>query len=201
MAYIYLDESGDLGMGCKGSRYFIITAVKIPDDSTNNAFKRIPKRIRQSETGKKIKKTPELKFSNSSGLLRKKYLAKVLMLNVEIYSLALDKNCAPMNLSKNLPLIYARMTQHLLASANAEPHTTIILDKCMQAKQRTAFENYLKEGLRCFSISHESSMLNKGLQVTDFICGAFGEKYNRRRPHYAELLRDKILLDKITNPA
>ena len=89
MKYVYIDESGDLGK--KGSRYFVMTAVKIIDEETNKRLNRIPRKIRQINPGKKIKKTPELKFSNSSRMIRNQYLFRASHLNIEIYSLIIEK--------------------------------------------------------------------------------------------------------------
>lgn len=70
MVYLYIDESGDLGFSGRGSKYFVITCVKIDDDRTNVLFKRIPKEVRSRKLPKKTKKQSELKFSNSSIAIR-----------------------------------------------------------------------------------------------------------------------------------
>ncbi|MBI4980150.1 DUF3800 domain-containing protein [Candidatus Woesearchaeota archaeon] len=44
MTTIYIDESGDLGMGAKGSAFFIVTAVKVDNPRVNLAYNCIPKK-------------------------------------------------------------------------------------------------------------------------------------------------------------
>ena len=74
MAFIYIDESGDLGNNTRKGEYFIVTAVKVDKDEIDIALRRIPKKIRRKELKKKMKETPELKFSNSSEKIRMAFL-------------------------------------------------------------------------------------------------------------------------------
>ena len=74
----------------------------------------------------------------------------------------------------------------------------------MSPTQRDNFESYIKtEFLFRFkevpnlSIIHENSDSNEALQVIDFICGAFGYKYNHAKlkgdfEHYTNIIKGKI---------
>ncbi len=53
MVYLYIDESGDLGFSRGGSKYFILSCVKMDNEETNKQFRRIPKKIRQRMLSKK----------------------------------------------------------------------------------------------------------------------------------------------------
>jgi len=212
MVYIYLDESGDLGMDCKESTYFILTAVKIKDEKTNAIFLRIPKKVRRKILKKKYKKMSELKFSNSNNLIRETFLKKVKPLDIEICSLIIDKRNTYDKLKTNLPILYNYLIKILLEKVlvdiNKNKNLTIFLDRCMSCSQIQNFENYVKtEFLYLFknipnvSIRHESSKNNEGLQVTDFICGAFGYKYNKAKlkddcNYYTDIIKDKIKIEK-----
>lgn len=94
MTYIYIDESGDLGFGKKGSKYFIVSCVVIDNEKTRIKFERIPKKIRQRTLKKKMKKQAELKFSNSSIRVRKEFLEKASKLDIKIYSVIIKKELA-----------------------------------------------------------------------------------------------------------
>ncbi len=205
MVYLYIDESGDLGFGKKGSKYFVITCVKINDDKTNISFKRIPKQVRQRKLKKKTKSQSELKFSNSSPLIRKQFLEKAAKLNIEVYSLIINKEYTQQKLKDNLPVLYNYLIKILLEKV-ISPHNkiNICVDKCMSSNQRDNFENYIKtellfrfEKVPELNIVHEDSNCNESLQVIDFICGAFGYKYNTAQltgdfEYYTNIIKDRI---------
>ncbi len=206
MVYLYIDESGDLGFSGKGSNYFIFTCVKIEDDKTNTLFKRIPKKIRQRTLKKRVKKLSELKFSNSSVLIRERFLKRVSELNLEIFSLIIEKKYTQQKLKENLPVLYNYLLKILLERLVSANHKiNICLDKCMSSTQRENFENYINtEFLFRFKyvpdlkITHENSNCNEALQVIDFICGAFGYKYNTCNlkgnfERYTNIIKSKII--------
>ena len=209
MEYIYLDESGDLGFRGKGSTYFILTCVKIQDERTNLLFKRIPKDVRQRSLAKKTKKTSELKFSNSSVLIRERFLSRVAKLDLEIYSLIVNKEYTQQKLKDNLPVLYSYLIKILLENViTPNNNIHICIDRCMSPNQRSNFENYINtEFLYKFNkvpeltILHENSNSNEALQVIDFICGAFGYKYNTAQLKgdfecYTNIIRERIKVER-----
>ncbi|MEM2131340.1 MAG: DUF3800 domain-containing protein [Candidatus Woesearchaeota archaeon] len=209
MVYIYLDESGDLGFSERGSKYFILTCVKIDDEKTNILFKRIPKEIRERALKKRILKQSELKFSNSTVLIRKRFLTRAAMLNISVYSLIIDKKFTQEKLKENLPILYNYLIKILLENViTPKNKIEICLDKCMSTNQRNNFENYVKteffSKFKLFpdlKITHEDSKCNPALQVIDFICGAFGYKYNTAKlmgncEYYTDIIKNKIIIER-----
>jgi len=212
MTYLYIDESGDLGFGKNASEYFIISCIKIDDEKTNTKFHRISKKIRQRKLSKKLKTTAELKFSNSSEIVRCSFFKNVSKLDIEIYSLIIKKEHTKYNLRNNLPILYNYLIKILLEKPlrkiDKNCALEIYLDKCMSKYQRNNFENYIKtEFLSIFkdipelTIYHEASDSNCGIQVTDFICGAFGYKYNTKKlkgdyDKYLKIIKDRIALER-----
>jgi hypothetical protein len=209
MNHIYIDESGDLGMGGKGSEYFVLAAVKMDDDA-NKDYCRIPKKIRQRPLGVRTKKISELKFSNSSVLIREMFLTRVARLDLEIYAVVIRKEYTQQKLRENLPILYNYLIKILLEKVlggiNVTEKLTICLDKCMSASQRENFEGYINteflalfKALPDMTICHENSYNNQGLIVTDFVCGAFGYKYNSKRQDsdlYTNIIRGRIRAEK-----
>jgi hypothetical protein len=212
MTFLYIDESGDLGMNNHGSKYFIISCVKIDDEETHNAFRRIPKKIRQNTLKKKMRETSELKFSNSSPLIREQFLDRVAKLNIQIFSLTIRKSYTNHSLQKNLPILYNYLIKILLEKVfdKIDHHATlnIFLDRCMSNSQRQNFEDYIKteffnlfKKIPTININHENSESNGGLQVIDFIAGSFGYKYNSlssidEGDRYIEIFKSKIIMEK-----
>lgn len=212
MSHIFIDESGDLGMSEKGSRYFILAGVRIDDDQTRKAYSRIPKDVRQRTLSKKTKKMCELKFANSSPLIRERFIGRAAKLNLGIYALIIEKRYVSQKLKDDLPILYNYLSKVLLEGVlrtmprNEKIH--ICMDRCMSRSQRENFEAYIKtEFLHLFGdlpemeIKHESSHDHAELLVTDFICGAFGYKYNtaslgKESAQYTSLIHDKIKLER-----
>jgi len=210
MSIIYVDESGDMGMS-NGSDYFIITAVKM-EECDNTKYCRIPKEIRQKGLKKKTKKIAELKFSNSSVLIREMFLKRIANINLNVYSLIINKELTQQKLKDNLPILYNYLIKILLEKVLVDIDKShklkICLDKCMSPNQKMNFENYLKtEFFSLFNvipdveIVHEISYNDQGLLVTDFICGSFGYKYNTAKLKgdcdcYTNIIKDKIKVEK-----
>jgi hypothetical protein len=212
MTYIYIDESGYLGISKNGNKFFVISCVKIKDEINHKRFSRIPKDIRQKTLKKKVITQPELKFSNSSPLIRERFLYRVAKLDLEIFTLVIEKKYIDQKLQNNLPILYNYLIKVLLESVlnelpkNQELH--ICLDKSMSANQRENFESYVKteflaifKQLPTLEIVHAPSSCNSCLQVVDFICGAFGYKYNTMNlkndaEHYVTIIAKNIKLEK-----
>ncbi len=77
----------------------------------------------------------------------------------------------------------------------------------MSPLQRKNFENYIQtefyykfNELPTIEIKHENSNGNEALQVIDFICGAFGYKYNTRElkddaKRYTDIIKPRIVVE------
>ncbi len=212
MHSIYIDESGDLGISSLSSQHFVLVAIKVNDDKTNILCSRIPKFVRKKLLKKRFKKTSELKFSNSSEHIRNIFLQKAAKLDIEIYSLIINKQFIKEKLKKNLPILYNYLIKILLekvlVNLNKNKQLVICLDKSMSASQRVNFENYIKteflylfKDIPCIKFIHENSHHNPNLQVTDFICGAFGYKYNTANCKsncdcYTSIVKSKIKIER-----
>ena len=207
--YIYIDESGNLGINSK-QRFFILAALKIQDEKTNILLERILKKIRNRKLKKNLKEKSELKFSNSDEIIRKKFLYEVSKLRIDIFSIIIEKKRINDKLNENLPVLYNYLIKILLEKSllkiNNKNKLVIILDRCMNKNQRDNFKTYvMTEFLEIFSylpdveIRHENSLDSFGLQIVDFIAGAFGYKYNESKDNlkYIILIKEKIILEKL----
>lgn len=78
----------------------------------------------------------------------------------------------------------------------------------MSKTQVENFESYIKteffsifQEIPILDIIHESSQNNGGIQVADFICGAFGYKYNTAKlkgdcEQYTKIIQPKVVIEK-----
>lgn len=205
--YIYIDESGNLGLKNKEDNFFIISAIKISDEQTHLKLLRIIKKIRQRKLKKKLKETSEIKFTNSSEEIRKLILTEILKLNVEIYSIIIDKNKINKIFRDNLMNLYNYLLKELLESIftniNKNYKLKIVLDRCMNSFQRKTLQNYIEsEFLILFrelskvELLHENSINYSGLQLADFTSGAIAYKYNKKSLIYVNCIKEKIKLEK-----
>ncbi|MBU4406873.1 MAG: DUF3800 domain-containing protein, partial [Candidatus Altiarchaeota archaeon] len=72
MCYIYIDESGDLGI--RGSKYLVIAALFVED---HKPLDRIIKNMRRNKFRKQLRKSIEIKANKSSKEVKKHVLSKV----------------------------------------------------------------------------------------------------------------------------
>lgn len=212
MNYIYIDESGDLGFTLRSSDYFVIVAVKLTDEKTNTSYCRILKKVRERGLKKKFMETGELKFSNSSDYIRKAFLQRVAKFNLSIYALIIRKEFTKIDLRENVRVLYNYLVKILLEKVlievNKKEKLIICIDKCIPFSKIENFETYIQTEflsiysvLPKFSINHESSVQNEGLQVTDFVCGAFGYKYNTKNlesgcDEYTKIIQNRVILER-----
>lgn len=208
MAIVYVDESGDLGL--RGSQFFVLTAVLLSDEKTIKEFLRIPKRIRQRPLRKTLRSAPELKFSNSSPVLRDAFIRRAATADISIFTTVIEKQHIPSRIRDDLPFLYQYAIKQLFDDVVvAAPHSqelTIVFDACLSRTQQSTLEFYLRtqlysthQRLPSLRFSHENSQADPGLQVTDFIAGAFGHKYNTRGPEreqYVLALTARIVKEK-----
>lgn len=207
MVYLYIDESGDLGFTEKSKKYFILTAVKVSDEETQKKLSRITKKIRQRIFSKKLKKMTELKFSNTRESIRCMFLEKAAELPIQVYLLIVEKKKFEKIGQEDIIIFYSYLVKQLVniiyTHFNDRKELFICLDRCLPASERDNLERYFKtEFLSLFKeipklvIDHQASHNNGCLQVTDFICGALGCKYNHGDDKYAKIIQDKITIEK-----
>jgi hypothetical protein len=80
----------------------------------------------------------------------------------------------------------------------------ICLDRCLSKIQMNLLRLYLDEMIPNFdtvNFIQESSERNSSLQVVDYVCGAFGYKYNVNLDFYSQIIRNKVKLEKIIKNA
>ena len=205
--YFYIDESPDLGIKKSKFSYFVISCIKIEDESENNKFLRIMKKIRSKILKKKLKETSEIKFSNSNKNIQKKALEYVNNLNCEIYSIIINKTYVDKELRNKIPILYNYLMKVLLEKSiskiDRNKNLNIYLDKCMNKSQIQSFQKYIEvEFLDLFkklpkiNILHVNSNKNSGIQVIDFIVNAIRYKYEYNNKEFYNIIINKIEIEK-----
>jgi hypothetical protein len=193
--YIYIDESGDLGLSEMSSKVLVISAL-IADDPRK--LDRIIRNARRHKFKKELRKAKEIKFNKSSPELREYLIRKLNESNqcIGVHCILDKRDLKSDYLRDNKNKLYNYAAGQLakaiiLKSSNVE----VRIDKS-KGKQilRDDFNNYfernLKEGssIGKISIFHNYSENFSGLQLADLLSGAVYQKFNNNNPYYVDLI-------------
>lgn len=206
MAYIFLDESGDLGFKPKSSNWFLFTIVL-----TNN-HKKIEKVIKNIRKGLKKKfKLKELHAYHADAITRHRMRKKLSELeDMKVLCIILNKNKVYVDLQNQKNYLYnytANILLDRLHNKNLietdEPISLYIDKKDTNKFIRENFEKYLKDNLAKrgnkgrIEIKIKPSHTEKCLQAVDFVSWAIFRKYERGDYEYYEDIKDKIIEEKM----
>lgn len=192
--YIFIDESGDLGVNKGCSKYLILSALIITNPQ---ALDRIIKNIRRNKFRKELKKANEIKANKSSDNLRIYMLKKLNELkDVKIFYIILEK--------KKLISEYLKSDKHKLYNYVAgklakqlplnDDSVEIRIDKS-KGKQllQEDFNNYfikcLKEKPIKTTIEHSYSHNWAGLQFADILSWACFQKFEYQNDSYVDIIQ------------
>jgi hypothetical protein len=205
MAYIFLDESGDLGFDftkSKTSKFFVITCL-----FTENK-RPIEKIVRKthSELKKKYKRRMGILHAVKEKPVTRQRLLKRLS----------EKDCAIMTIYLNKKRVYTRLQNEKAVLYNYVAN--ILLDRIYTKKiiplEKTIeliasrretnkflnenFKNYLNVQVKnkhksILNIKIKSPAEEKSLQTVDFVCWAIFRKYEYGDDTYYNLIKNKII--------
>ncbi|MCA9496333.1 MAG: DUF3800 domain-containing protein [Nanoarchaeota archaeon] len=199
---IYIDESGTGGRNSKNP-YFVLTACII-DDKDYDKIKRIIKKTRTSpKFRKKISHLPELKFSNTNPEIREHIFNQLIKFNIEVHTIYIDNKKTYSRIHENggIPNIYNRLVINLLGDIieSLEIPFEIILDRCLSKSQIEKFQKDINQYFKGPEIIHKNSEEEPLLQIVDFLCGAFGYKFNSNREdnnRYVNIIKNIIVKER-----
>jgi hypothetical protein len=209
MAYIFLDESGDLGFKPTSSKWFLFTLVL-----TNN-HRKIEKIIKKVKAGlrKGKKNIHELHAYDSLELTRKKILKLLSETeDLKVLCIVLNKKKVHVDFKNQKNYLYNYTANILLELLHGkeivdinEPIFLYIDQKDTNKNLRNALEEYLKDnfgkkGNGKISIKIKPSHSERCLQAVDFVSWAIFRKYEKGDYEYYEMIKDKIIEENILYP-
>ncbi len=112
---IYVDESGDLGFGCNGSRYLVIGALCIPK-ADDVLLKRFVRGVKKSLG---LNGWQELKSIHSSARDRRRFCEGLARLPCQIRYIVINKRRVDKRLRKDTNILYNYAAQLLLSDSLA----------------------------------------------------------------------------------
>ncbi|MDP2683746.1 MAG: DUF3800 domain-containing protein [bacterium] len=209
MAYIFLDESGDLGFSDKSSRWFILTMA------LTNHHRPIEKCVKKVHRGlkKKYKKVGELHAYHSDLITRKRVLRLLSEVNdLNVLCIVLNKKKVHVDLQNQKNYLYNYTANILLDRLHTKKILpgSIKIDIFIDQREtnkflKKNFVDYLTKNLAKwnnsgFNIKIKPSHTEKCLQAVDFISWAIFRKYERNDYEYYELIKDKVIEENLLFP-
>ena len=109
--YVYLDESGDLGFGQGGTKYFTIAFVVMRDPIH---FIRCVKEVKIKHN---IPRDVELKGNTTREVIKKDLLGRLQKLDIEVYAITVRKENVEPTLRKDTNILYNYMGWVIISRA------------------------------------------------------------------------------------
>lgn len=209
MAYIFLDESGDLGFKEKSSKWFIFTIV------LTNDHKKIEKVIKNIRKGLNKKyNLKELHAYHSDSVTKHRMLKKLSELeDFKVMCILLNKQKVYIDLQNQKNYLYnytANILLNRLHNKNFikidEPINLYIDKKDTNKFIRDNFEKYLRDNLLKrgnngkIEINIKPSHTEKCLQAVDFVSWSIFRKYENSDYEYYEDIKNKIVEESLLFP-
>ena len=209
MAYIFLDESGDLGFSKRSSRWFIFTIVLCPN---KRKIEKVIKKVHKS-LKKKHKNVFELHAYHANEITRKRVLKLLAELSdIYVFCIILNKDKVYTDLKNQKNYLYNYTANILLDRLHnydfikVDDSFDMYIDRKDTNKNiRKNFETYLENSLKNkragkIDISLKASHEEKALQAVDFISWAIFRKYERGDYEYYEIIKNKVVEENLLFP-
>lgn len=200
---IYIDESGDIGLGPKSSPFFVIAALII---NKPPEIKRCFAKIRRNRLKKKYRDVPELKFNNSNAVIKRRVLECLSVSDMEFWCSVLRKKDLYQYLRDTPQIVYNYLTGSLIAHIyfyyRPYDQFNVIVDKSLNGIQKDLFNHYvvykimerntpILDDIVPPTVLHIDSGREPCIQAADFIAGAIHRKYRREDDSCYRIIQEK----------
>lgn len=206
MAYIFLDESGDLGFNFnkKGTtNFFIVTFLFI--DGSKSSVEKIVKKT-HAELSKNIKRRVGILHAvNEKPITRQRLLRRLSGKNCTAMAIYLNKRKVFTKLQDEKQVLYNYVTNILLDRIYTRRVINTDKDIELIASRRETnkflnenFKDYLHNKVRykhgkVIRVGIKTPSEEKSLQAVDFVSWAIFRKYEKRDDSYYNIIKDKII--------
>ena len=202
---IYIDESGDIGLGLKSSPFFVIAALIVHQPLQ---IQRCFLKIRKNSLKKKYRELPEFKFYNSDNVIKRRVLECLATSDIEIWCSVLRKEKLFDRLRTQPQIVYNYLTGSLIANIyfHYRPFSefNVIVDKSLNGIQKDQFDQYIvyktmERNIPILNpsvspnIIHVDSRREPCIQAVDFIAGAVHRKYREEDGWCYEIIQGKCV--------
>jgi len=201
--YVYLDESGDLGFGQEGSRYFTIAFVVMADPIP---FRRCVKEVKIKYH---IPRNVELKGNTTRENIKTDLLNRLAKLDIEIHAITVRKKNVDAKLRRDTNIFYNYVVGlSLVERILQEPqNSTVQINVDRRVVSITSgfkFNDYLRYKIWYererrdinLEISHLDSHQTYAIQGIDIICNSIFRKYNSDSYRLSDIIQGKMKSDR-----
>lgn len=208
MAYIFLDESGDLGFDfskAKTSKYFVITFLFV---KSKKPIEKIVKRVFQKFNKADRKHHPGvLHCFKEMDSTRHDVLNKLKYQDISVVSIHLNKKKVYTKLQDEKHVLYNYVANILLDRIYNRGLIPINQPIYLIASQRETnkflnanFKTYITRKVQTtyrlpISIEIKKPKQEKCLQIVDFVCWAIYQKHEYEKAGYYDIIKDKVVED------
>jgi len=201
--YVFLDESGDLGFGQGGTKYFTIAFV-----ATENPvqFRRAVKKIKIKYN---IPHNIELKGNTTRELIKRDLLSRFVKLDIEIHAITVRKENVEPKLRRDTNILYNYVVGlSLVERILAEPQNAKVIinvdRRIIAITSGFNFNEYLRYKIWYekerrdidLNIHHLDSHEAYAIQGIDIICNSIFKKYNSNNYTLFSIIQSKVKSDK-----
>ncbi len=209
MAYIFLDESGDLGFGKKSSKWFLFTLVVVDNP---RKLERLIKKVRKTIRKKYKHVLSELHAYHADDVTRIRVLKAIAKLDIAVVTTILNKQKVYVDLQNQKNYLYnytANIILDRLMNATlvdgAKEMYLVVDRKDTKKNLRQNFISYISEAMNKrkrggFKMTLAASHDEKGLQAVDFISWAIFRKYEKGDCEFYEIIKSKIVDERLLFP-
>ncbi|MBI5072663.1 DUF3800 domain-containing protein [Candidatus Woesearchaeota archaeon] len=194
LKYMYIDESGDLGID--GSEYLILSALLVENPAV---LDRIIKNMRRNKFKKELKKAVEIKANKSSKELKICMLQKLNeLIGAQIFYVVLEKKKLHSEFLKNnkhklYNYVSGKLAKQMLLD-NLDLEIRIDKSKGKQLLQEdfnSYFSKILKEksSIKKIIIYHSYSHSWSGLQFADLLSWSCFQKFEHNNNEYVDIIK------------
>lgn len=199
LIYGFLDESPSL----HDKAYFFCVGILLTSGPNEKHYKSLFKRVREKILNRKLKKVPEIKFSDSTDQVRKKVLEAITKLPIKAVVFVVDTDGRRVaDTPENYGIVIGFSIVEVL-----KLYKTLILTvdkKFTNPKDHAEVEKVAlkviskkaEKGILDFK-THAESHKNSLLQIADFIAGTFHYKYNLKDDTYWKMIKYLIIEEKV----
>ncbi len=203
MMYVYLDESGDLGFGQGGTKYFTIAFVIMKNPLH---FKRCVKRVKVKYD---IPRDVELKGYTTRESIKTDLLNRFAKLDIEVHAITVRKKNVEPKLQRDTNIFYNYMVGLSLVERILQepPNSEVIINidkRIISITSGAKFDEYLR--LKTWyererqdidlKIYHIDSQKSHAIQGIDIICNSIFRKYNSNNYRLFNIIRGKVKSDR-----
>ena len=205
MIKVFVDESGNMGVSGK---YFVLAAVVVKTKKAEDRLKRlVRKEQRLDGTGNlRTEIMPELKFSKMKFTQRQRVIHEISQIpEVDVfYFVAYKPMIALIQKGNNKNLVYNYFSKLLMGKIFKrykddflicfDQRTTAVksMNSLTEYIQIAAFSEFPNLTGKSVIVNQADSRTSYLLQIADSIAGAAAQAYDRKKPHFLELLGVRI---------